>query len=39
MAELVISQPQQLPVGPIGRQGMGQWGIGALVASEAALFG
>jgi heme/copper-type cytochrome/quinol oxidase subunit 3 len=39
MAELVLAAPERLPVGPVGRQGMGQWGIGALIASEAALFG
>ena len=27
-----------LPVGPIGRHGLGWWGVGTLVASEAALF-
>ena len=39
MAERIISEPGQLPVGPIGRSGIGWWGVGALVASEAALFG
>jgi heme/copper-type cytochrome/quinol oxidase subunit 3 len=39
MAELLLARPERLPVGPIGRRGMGQWGVGALVASEAALFG
>jgi heme/copper-type cytochrome/quinol oxidase subunit 3 len=39
MAEMVLAQPENLPVGPIGRRGMGQWGVGALIASEAALFG
>ncbi|QDZ06874.1 heme-copper oxidase subunit III [Sphingomonas panacisoli] len=38
MADRVIAQPAALPVGPIGRHGLGQWGIGALIASEAALF-
>ena len=38
MAERVIAEPGQLPVGPIGRSGIGWWGVGALVASEAALF-
>ena len=28
----------RLPVGPIGRRGVGWWGVGTLVASEAALF-
>jgi heme/copper-type cytochrome/quinol oxidase subunit 3 len=39
MAELILAQPKDLPVGPIGRNGVGQWGVGALIASEAALFG
>lgn len=38
MAERVLSEPGPLPVGPIGRSGVGWWGVGALVASEAALF-
>jgi cytochrome c oxidase subunit 3 len=38
MAELLISQPQHLPVGPVGRDGIGWWGIGTLIATEAALF-
>lgn len=39
MAEVALAQPAQLPVGPIGRHGLGWWGAGTLVASEAALFG
>jgi cytochrome c oxidase subunit 3 len=39
MAELLIARPEKLPVGPIGRHGMAQWGVGALIVSEAALFG
>lgn len=39
MAEAAPSTPMQLPVGPIGRHGLGSWGVGALVASEACLFG
>lgn len=39
MAEISIAAPQDLPVGPIGRDGLGWWGVGTLVASEAALFG
>jgi heme/copper-type cytochrome/quinol oxidase subunit 3 len=27
-----------LPVGPIGRRGLGWWGVGTLVATEASLF-
>jgi heme/copper-type cytochrome/quinol oxidase subunit 3 len=38
MTEAVIAQPGQLPVGPIGRRGLGYWGVGTLVATEAALF-
>jgi heme/copper-type cytochrome/quinol oxidase subunit 3 len=38
MAEAVIAQPTGLPVGPIGRAGLGWWGVATLVASEAALF-
>jgi heme/copper-type cytochrome/quinol oxidase subunit 3 len=37
-AEVVISQPRDLPIGPIGRHGIGYWGVGMLVVSEAALF-
>jgi heme/copper-type cytochrome/quinol oxidase subunit 3 len=39
MAEAALSQPEQLPVGPIRRHGVGLWGAGTLIASEAALFG
>lgn len=39
MAEMALAQPRDLPVGPQGRSGLGWWGVGALVASEAALFG
>ena len=39
MAEAALSQPEQLPVGPIRRHGVGWWGAGTLIASEAALFG
>jgi len=38
MAESVTAPNAQLPVGPIGRRGVGWWGVGTLVASEAALF-
>jgi len=37
--EQAIAQPRSLPLGPIGRSGIGTWGVGTLVASEAALFG
>jgi heme/copper-type cytochrome/quinol oxidase subunit 3 len=38
MAEPVTVPGVTLPVGPIGRRGVGWWGVGTLVASEAALF-
>ncbi|HEY6482199.1 MAG TPA: cytochrome c oxidase subunit 3 [Steroidobacteraceae bacterium] len=38
MAEVVLSQPADIPVGPVGRHGLGYWGVGALVATEASLF-
>jgi heme/copper-type cytochrome/quinol oxidase subunit 3 len=38
MTDLAIAQPGKLPVGPIGRHGVGYWGVATLVASEAALF-
>jgi cytochrome c oxidase subunit III len=38
MAEIVIAAPVNLPVGPIRRHGIGWWGAGTLIASEAALF-
>lgn len=38
MAEPAIAQPHDLPVGPTGRKGLGSWGVGTLIASEAALF-
>ncbi len=38
MAEVLLSQPKNLPVGPIGRLGLGFWGVGTLIATEAALF-
>jgi cytochrome c oxidase subunit III len=38
MAEVLLSQPQNLPVGPTGRHGLGFWGVGTLIATEAALF-
>jgi cytochrome c oxidase subunit 3 len=39
MAEALLSRPQNLPVGPTGRQGVGWWGVWTVVVSEAALFG
>jgi cytochrome c oxidase subunit 3 len=38
MLEAALSQPKNLPVGPIGRHGNGWWGVGTLIATEAALF-
>ncbi|KQX17659.1 MULTISPECIES: cytochrome c oxidase subunit 3 [unclassified Sphingomonas] len=38
MAEVACAAPKNLPVGPIGRAGLGWWGVTALIASEAALF-
>jgi heme/copper-type cytochrome/quinol oxidase subunit 3 len=38
VVEVALSQPQNLPVGPIRRHGIGWWGAGTLIASEAALF-
>jgi cytochrome c oxidase subunit III len=38
MDEIAIAQPGKLAVGPVGRHGIGFWGVGTLVASEAALF-
>ena len=38
MVELAITEPKALPVGPIRRHGIGWWGVGTLIASEAALF-
>lgn len=39
MADVAALEEVRLPVGPIGRRGVGSWGVGMLVASEAALFG
>jgi cytochrome c oxidase subunit I+III len=33
------TQPKSLPVGPIGRHGVGWWGVSTLIVSELALFG
>ncbi len=35
---VALAEPQRLPVGPIGRHGLGYYGVGALIATEAALF-
>lgn len=37
-AARVLAQPADLPVGPVGRTGVGLWGVGTLIATEAALF-
>jgi cytochrome c oxidase subunit III len=34
----LLSEPMNIPVGPVGRRGVGFWGVATLVASEAALF-
>ena len=39
MVDTVREASIRLPVGPIGRHGLGSWGVGALVATEAMLFG
>jgi cytochrome c oxidase subunit I+III len=38
MTAVALGEPGQIPVGPIGRRGVGYWGVATLVASEAALF-
>ncbi len=38
MTEIALAKPEKLPVGPIGRHGIGYWGVATLVASESALF-
>jgi cytochrome c oxidase subunit 3 len=38
MAEAAVARPEQLPVGPIRRHGVGWWGAGTLISGEAALF-
>ncbi len=38
MSEVALLQPARLPVGPVGRRGLGYWGVGTLIATEAALF-
>ncbi len=38
MTEVAIAGPRNIPVGPVGRRGVGYWGVAMLVASEAALF-
>lgn len=38
MNEGVLSQARDLPVGPVGRHGVGMWGVGTLIATEAAMF-
>jgi heme/copper-type cytochrome/quinol oxidase subunit 3 len=38
MAEHAVSQPQNLPVGPTARNGVGVWGMWTVIATEAALF-
>jgi cytochrome c oxidase subunit III len=38
MAELTVSAPIDIPLGPLGRHGTGWWGAATLFISEAALF-
>jgi len=38
MADALLAQPSRIPVGPVGRHGLGVWGVGTLIATEAALF-
>jgi cytochrome c oxidase subunit III len=38
MADTAAAEQLALPVGPVGRRGLGWWGVGTLVATEAALF-
>lgn len=38
MTDLAVLESARLPVGPVGRRGLGWWGVGTLVTSEAALF-
>jgi cytochrome c oxidase subunit 3 len=33
-----LAHPTDLPVGPLGRHGVGMWGVGTAIATEAALF-
>jgi cytochrome c oxidase subunit III len=37
-ADIAVAAPRQLQVGPVGRHGLGYWGMGTLIATEAALF-
>jgi heme/copper-type cytochrome/quinol oxidase subunit 3 len=38
MTEVALAEPKDLSVGPIGRRGVGYWGVATLIASESALF-
>ena len=38
MVDVAREGSLRLPVGPIGRHGLGSWGVGMLIATEAALF-
>ena len=38
MPDLTVLSSELLPVGPVGRRGLGWWGVGTLVATEGALF-
>ena len=36
--DVIVAAPRDLQVGPVGRHGLGYWGVGTLIATEAALF-
>ena len=36
--QIAICSPRDIPVGPIGRHGLGYWGMWMVIATEAALF-
>jgi cytochrome c oxidase subunit III len=36
--QVAICAPRDIPVGPVGRNGLGYWGIWMVIATEAALF-
>jgi len=38
MSVEALPEPPKLPVGPVGRRGVGLWGVGTLIATEGALF-
>jgi heme/copper-type cytochrome/quinol oxidase subunit 3 len=38
MSEVAVAEPKNLPVGPVDGNGIGLWGVGTLIVTEAALF-